>query len=459
MNLEAQISRINNPQLFVDMCNTILTEKYGDDYQIVDGTRSDEGDDGYIRSEERLFAIYCPIKRRTDQEYKEKIANDLNKAHDLSRSNRLPVKRWTFITPGKLSHDVLVYLKNKSEEYGLIANHQEATMLANEFFRHEHLIKKFPDLHMLNIDAKLDKILQEFEKQKQAPSPTGRAFLKLVERQNESVDLKRVLDIIKSEQAETSKKELRSIFYSTADDYARVNAVLGLIKWYDPLDDKPDDIIDFCEQGMIISERIKDESLRALFLANKASFLSAVFSKLDTETAFSIEAGNVIGLPIITEDYRQRMIKRLREIEDAYNAAFSAALDIAGKTHNPMLLGRILLQIGNAAGERFIHLNHFRLERAEREKVLSKRALTAAKDLFLAVGDELSVGYALHNLALQLKTFGDRDAALSLVEKARLIAEKYADVSLKQTTGWLIDTLTTGKMPNYVAGERRERKK
>jgi hypothetical protein len=62
VNLEDQIAQIINPQEFTRLCNAILTAEYGADFQVIDGTRSDEGNDGYLISEKRIIAMYCPIK-------------------------------------------------------------------------------------------------------------------------------------------------------------------------------------------------------------------------------------------------------------------------------------------------------------------------------------------------------------------------------------------------------------
>ncbi len=64
MELEQQIRQLNNPQEFTEICNTLLTEKYGDDFQIIDGTRSDHGNDGYVESEKRIFCYALPDKTR-----------------------------------------------------------------------------------------------------------------------------------------------------------------------------------------------------------------------------------------------------------------------------------------------------------------------------------------------------------------------------------------------------------
>lgn len=54
MDLEEQIRLMNNQQEFVKIVNTVFVSLYKDEFQVVDGSRQDEGNDGYIRIEKRI---------------------------------------------------------------------------------------------------------------------------------------------------------------------------------------------------------------------------------------------------------------------------------------------------------------------------------------------------------------------------------------------------------------------
>ena len=43
-DLEEQIAQITNPDEFVKLCNSLLTEEHGTDFQVIDGTRGDGAD-------------------------------------------------------------------------------------------------------------------------------------------------------------------------------------------------------------------------------------------------------------------------------------------------------------------------------------------------------------------------------------------------------------------------------
>src|SRR5258706_13504908 len=112
-SLDEQIAQITNDQDFTRLCNVIHMAVFPrGDFQAIDGTRADAGNDGYVRSEERILALYCPTKPelRTDASILAKARADLAKAVKIRDSGELPVKAWSFVTPRKLAHKVFVQL-------------------------------------------------------------------------------------------------------------------------------------------------------------------------------------------------------------------------------------------------------------------------------------------------------------------------------------------------------------
>lgn len=418
-----------------------------------------------LNRKSEFFAMHCPIKpeNKTDQDYRNKILGDLKKAKKLHDTGKLKVKKWTFITPGKLSNEVIVYLKRKAKEFEIEGSHLEATFLANEFYRNKHLIEKFPRLSIPSIESKLDEIHKDIKELKKTHKeevtfPVTDKKFEGQRKNKQSEDLKRIFQILSNPQTETSKEELRTIFYKTLDRIAQVNAVLGLLNWHDPLEDKDEDMVELCNQGIRLADASKSKVLRANFLAAKGTYLSSIWAKKDMETAYTIKAGNLIGLQMLSEEQKQGTITELRLLEEQFTNAFSEAVDIAIEINNANVLAQVCLNIGQAAGGRYIHLKALNVQRAEREKVLSKRMLLHAKELYGAIGYELGVGYAILNLANQLCIFGEKTEAVALNNEATKIGIKYNDLSLLQSTKWLKQTLTTGKVPDYIHGERRERK-
>src|SRR3712207_3031101 len=101
MNLQAQIELITVPQDFSRLCNAVLRAEHGDDFLPIDDDRPDRGNDGYLKSEKRLFAAHC-FKRAQNQsldgEIRHKMMTDLRKAVNLKQEGAWQIEAWTFIS-------------------------------------------------------------------------------------------------------------------------------------------------------------------------------------------------------------------------------------------------------------------------------------------------------------------------------------------------------------------------
>jgi len=459
--IEDQIAIMSNPQEFTRLCNSIFTCIYGDDFQVIDGTRSDDGNDGYVRSEKRILAIYCPIKpeKKTDSDYVEKIKGDMQKAAGLRDARKFIIERWTFVTPRKLSNDVIAKMDKFGAGFGFIVNQLEATYLANELYKNPYLVGAFPQLHIPRIEEKLEGILN-YIKQKQEediPSkgyPSAKPVVK--SKVTDTKDNKRVIELRHVLPSEAVKKELRTIYYGTEDGIAQLNALMGLLDFYDPTVDSSADMIGLCDAGITLTEATGTERFKAHFLAWKAYLLSFTYIMEDTQVYFSSMASTLIGLPIIADEQHQAIVSRLRQLYEEYNTTFTSALDITVSNNDPLMLAGVLLLIGNAAGQRFIAYHNMGLvDRAEREKALCKSSLLASKNIYSSLNDKEGVVNAIFNLANQLRFFDEKDEALDLAKQSIEFAKKIRNVLLTQKAIRLEESLRTGVIPDYVHGERR----
>lgn len=459
--IENQISIMTNPQEFTRLCNSIFTCIYGDAYQVIDGTRSDEGNDGYVRLERRILAIHCPIKpeKKTDKDYLKKIEDDMDKAVSLRDTDTFKIERWTFVTPRKLSNNVIAKMEQMGTSHGLVANQLEATYLANELYKNPHLLEAFPQLHILRIDAKLDEILEyvkKLEKEAIPPEgyPSGERFIKA--ESEDSHDNKRVRELRNAIPDDDIKKELKIIYYGTEDIIAQLNALMGLLGFFDPAVDSSSDMIELCDAGISLTESIDNQRFKALFLAWKAYLLSFAYIRKDVETFFSMMADNMLGMLFVNEQQRQTTVSQLRQLYEEYNATFNAALELTVKNDDPQMLAGVLMLIGNSSGQRS---NAYRqmgvIDRAQLDKLLCKRSLIAAKNIYSSLNDKEGVVNAVFNLANQLRFLDEKDEALALakqlIESAKLIKNKL----LKQKINRLEDSIKTDSVPDYIHGERR----
>jgi tetratricopeptide (TPR) repeat protein len=153
-----RIREIRDPQLFQDLCQHLLLEEHGD-FQVLDDSSGDAGNDGYIPSERRLFAIYCPEKRPTEKSYRDKINSDLKKAVKLRDEKGYEIDDWVFLTPAPLPEKLHRHVTSKAQEAGFKRGmNWSEKHLVNLLVRHSHLRSLFPDLLLPDLEAGIKKL-------------------------------------------------------------------------------------------------------------------------------------------------------------------------------------------------------------------------------------------------------------------------------------------------------------
>ena len=109
MSLRTQIELMTVPQEFTRLCNAVLIAEYGDDFLPIDDDRADRGNDGYLKSEKRMFAGHC-FKRVQNQVIdklvRAKMIGDLGKAIALKHADVWQVDAWTFLSNYPISEHV-----------------------------------------------------------------------------------------------------------------------------------------------------------------------------------------------------------------------------------------------------------------------------------------------------------------------------------------------------------------
>ena len=154
------IREIRDPYLFQDLCQKVFTAEY-EDFQSIDDSGGDKGNDGYVPSLKRLFAIYCPEKDRTPKdEYKRKISSDLKKAVTLRNKYKYEIREWIFVTPAPLFEELHRFITNKAKAVGLTGISWSESKILEILARHSHLKTLYPEL--LIPDLKTD-IQEGFE--------------------------------------------------------------------------------------------------------------------------------------------------------------------------------------------------------------------------------------------------------------------------------------------------------
>ncbi len=276
------------------------------------------------------------------------------------------------------------------------------------------------------------------------------------EAESPSEDLQKMKALISSEPTPEKRSKLRALFYSSTDNVVRLQAAISLAQWVVLPEDSLTDLIALCDEGIKIAESVKAQAEKVLLLAYRGRYLSAQFSMEDTQGASIRQASEFSGIQLITPQQREQTVRRLHQLDELAEKSFAEAENLAIESENVQALALVRSLIGQAAGERYMHLSYFGVPRAEQEKQLSKKALLSAKNLYASVGDELGVAYTLHNLAIQLRMFGEIEEARQLTEQVIEVAAKHNQQKLLRKAQTLREELVKGGTENGSASEESE---
>jgi hypothetical protein len=323
-------------------------------------------------------------------------------------------------------------------------------------------VKDFPDYHVSQIEELLKKVLESPEVRQPKPSPAPEQdifdYYHAVKKESARDDeLKKIIALRESGDRAAAKRGLRSFFYRSTNPLIQINAVMGLVDFFDPMTDDATDLASMCESARGAAKRINSKSTEAYLLAQRGYYQSFEFGRLAIERYANIMAEQAIGLSIEDPAVVAQRQKQLEQLSKGYSEAFKGALELAQESKSGPAMAAVLISIGSAAGQRAISLTQTGPKAAfEHERDTCKRALLAAKDIYAQLGDEHGVANVQLNLANQIRFFGEIEEAMELVKAVIPIAEKCGDDDLRRKAGILEERLQTGKIPDYMAGEEAE---
>lgn len=197
------ISQITSSDLFSRLAKALLAAEHKD-FQTIDDSGGDGGNDGYSESQQTLFQLYCPEKpeKADDATYKSKIKEDLDKAKKLIDSGKYKIKDWVFVTPRELREPVQTYLRTEATARGMNGIAWSGTTLTGLFSKHAHLRSQFPELIQPDIEAQIGGITERldivYDVKKEYRTKLEQTYQRRIDQAKQKLD---------QEKYETAKKE------------------------------------------------------------------------------------------------------------------------------------------------------------------------------------------------------------------------------------------------------------
>lgn len=161
MSLHTQIGLITVPQEFTRLCNAVMRAEHGDDFLPIDDDRADRGNDGYLKSQKRMFAVHC-FKRiqnqSLDEAIRRKMVGDLGKAVVLDREGLWEIEGWTFLCNYPISEEIGATVLRIGRDAGIDVSWEGTHFLADALQRHPVIREQFPELQANEITERLIQI-------------------------------------------------------------------------------------------------------------------------------------------------------------------------------------------------------------------------------------------------------------------------------------------------------------
>ena len=143
------------------LCNALLGAEHGEDFLPIDDDRPDGGNDGYLKSEQRVFAVHC-FKRaqnqRLDELIRRKVIGDLGKAITLDREGLWNVKAWTFLSNYPIDEETGRKALQMGRDAGISVSWQGPDFLARLLQENPGVRQLFPALQVNEITDQLSQI-------------------------------------------------------------------------------------------------------------------------------------------------------------------------------------------------------------------------------------------------------------------------------------------------------------
>lgn len=182
MSLESQISLITVPQEFSRLCNAILRADHGDDFLPIDDDQPDAGNDGYLKSERRMYAMHC-FKRAQNQGIEQlirrKMVGDLGKAVALKQAGVWEIDAWTFVSNYPVAERIAAEVVRIGGEAGIDVSWMGPSELAVALQAHPRVRDLFPSLQINEVTDQLGELHQSVAGLAQELQPPADDFPKV----------------------------------------------------------------------------------------------------------------------------------------------------------------------------------------------------------------------------------------------------------------------------------------
>ncbi len=457
--------------------------EYGSNYQAVDDTRADQGNDGYIATKKMLFARHCFVKpaSKTDVAIRAKMDSDFKKAIKLKKTGKLEIERWNFICNYQLPSSIIAEFVAKGKAEGIEVHITDSTEIASMLSRHDEVRNRFADFALPETGKKIDKVdenvtkilnvIEEAGRHTSDESPKEESMPTTIRLRRSPPDLppeirdalkddedyKFLIDIQNLPLTKENKERVKAMAYSSSP-YARISATDLLSNNYNPMEDSIEAYITMADNAIRDCQHVKSKAAEAVMTAEKLKFISHELV-LRFFSIFELDGYASIGLLMPELDTRPNLTEEFSKLDQERTTLMKQSLELAVEAGDAETLGDVHIRVADSASNIGSTLKMAAkqggryAENADNQIHLAKLCYLDAQRYYEMSGNPNCALFAQHNLANLLRTIGEGETAIEIETKVVKKAKELKLEALAYNAQKVIDHTKAGKVPDYVNGE------
>ena len=429
--------------MFQRLVRRLHVAERGSDFQVVDDSGGDGGNDGYDVARGLIISIYCPEKPES-ADYSRKGKSDLTKAIELSKRPGYHVRNWAFITPTALREPGQRDLRTVAESAGLSAQFIADEHLEDLYRRFPHVHDEFPELEYPKVATELRQIREVLSRSGTQPEPPA-SEPPAASTPPRPARRKSILDGVlpdrlyslaaRLEQGDTTAPAALERFRMEALDARDMLMALLLELQFEQDRQNRNAAQVLAAKGLELARRVNFSAERAVFAASLAHEKTLDLAKRDmeqvAEAGFSGVSGVSFQSPLAFAARQQSTEQLSKEVDTLLGEAQAAVQESDDLVAMYIVLlrrGSIITQRHFAfAMARNLHVSTTADQTIATMKVEMMAVYDAAVRAASALGDQQRLATAYSNYANDLVAFGDYERAAEHAKHALEVAKKVGD--------------------------------
>jgi hypothetical protein len=462
-----RIAEIRDPNLFQRLVRTLFAAERGHNFQIVDDSSGDRGNDGYDAEAGILLAIYCPEKGMDAQRTLEKGRTDLKKAVQLLTDAAYVFNKWYFVTPQPLLEKTQATLRAEALSHGLSATFTSAENLETIFLAHPDLHDLFPELTYPRIQEALREVSVKLDRiEEHLSSPTIVSASAKVDAEAppekeadlgytatlfagfQSDELTRIQEALAGG-GDAARFELERYRLQATSVRDRLVALMIECEYEQDQLNFPG-LEKFAKEGWELAQSIGAKAEAAVFGARLGLARKMVLVAREFDLYSRLGTMGITGAPLVSTEEAERYDRDVPKAKAAVDELFRQAHLFAKESRNLLSLFTVALLYASSVTQGIFPLRIPGREKLDpsipKDIEHAIEVVHSAYDLAISIATALNskrlTAMAFTNYANDLRTFGDERRALHHAQYALRLAKELGDAEQLTKAARLVQQLT-----------------